>query len=52
MKNFIQNNWITGLGLGFIFTGILYFIKLAIDQDWLSVELRVGAATCLGISRL
>jgi len=52
MKEFIQKHWINGLGLGLIFTGILYFLKLAIDNEWLPVELRIALSVALGFTGL
>lgn len=48
MKNFIQKHWISGIGIGFIFTALLYFLKLAVDNGWLPVELRLAVSTILG----
>jgi len=52
MKNFIQKNWITALGLGLIFTAFLYFLKLALQNDWLPVEVRIALSFLAGINGL
>lgn len=49
MNEFIKKHWINALGLGLIFTGVLYFLKLAIENGWLPIELRVALSTTLGL---
>lgn len=48
MQDFIKKNWINGLGLGLIFTAVLYFLKLAVEQGCLPIELRIALSTTLG----
>ncbi len=50
MKSFLKENWITILGIGFLFTGILYFFKLAIEEGWLPPGARVAIGAIAGIS--
>lgn len=52
MNEFIKKYWIHGLGLGLIFTGIIYFIDLAIANEWLPVELRIALSVVLGLTGL
>ena len=52
MRNFIEKNWITALGIGFIFTAFLYFLKLAVQNGWLPLELRIAISVLFGISGL
>jgi len=52
MKNFLQKYWINALGIGFLFTALLYFLKLAVDNDWVPLELRLSLSTLLGLSGL
>ena len=50
MKEFIKKHWVNALGLGLIFTGVLYFLKLAIESGWLPIELRIALSTALGLT--
>lgn len=52
MKNFLQKYWINALGIGFLFTALLYFLKLAVANDWFPLELRLVLSTLLGFSGL
>lgn len=52
MKNFLQKYWINALGIGFLFTALLYFLKLAVANDWFPLELRLMLSTLLGLSGL
>jgi len=52
MKNFFKFNWINGLGLAFIFTAFLYFLKIAVDNGWLPPTVRAAVGLTLGVSAL
>ncbi len=52
MKSIIEKNWITFLGIGFIFLAFMYFLKLAIDEGWLPPAARAATGIALGISGL
>lgn len=52
MKDFIKNNWVNGLGITFLFTAFLYFLKIAIDNDWLPPAVRAVSGVVLGVSCL
>lgn len=52
MQEFIKKNWITALGIGLIFTAFLYFLKLAVQNGWLPVEVRVALSAICGFSGL
>ena len=52
MRNFLEKNWITALGIGFIFTAFLYFLQLAVQNGWLPLELRIAISVLFGISGL
>ena len=52
MKDLIKNNWINGLGIGFIFTAFLYFLKMAADQGWLPPDARAALGLILGVSSI
>ncbi len=52
MRKFFEKNWIMTLGIGFIFTAFIYFLKLAVDNGWLPIELRIALSVLLGISGL
>ncbi len=46
----IKKHWITFLGIGFLFSAFLYFLKLAIDNDWINPVTRVSLGFVLGLS--
>ena len=46
----LKKNWITWLGILFVFLAFLYFLKLAIDQAWIPPVARVAVGLVLGIS--
>lgn len=50
MKNVFKINWINGLGLSFIFTAFLYFLKIAADSGWIPPELRSAIGVLIGVS--
>jgi uncharacterized membrane protein len=50
MKKLINFNWVNGLGLSFIFTGFLYFLKIAAEAGWLPPELRAAVGILFGAS--
>ena len=50
MKDHIQKHWINALGLSFVFTAFLYFLKLAVQNNWLPLEVRIASGVLLGIS--
>ncbi len=52
MKDLIKNNWINGLGILFIFTAFLYFLKIAIDYGWFPPEVRAASGLMIGTSSL
>ncbi len=52
MKDFIQKYWINALGLGLLFTALLYFLKLAVANGWFPIELRLALSSLLGCSGL
>jgi uncharacterized membrane protein len=52
MKNLFKLNWINGLGLSFLFTGFLYFLKLAVDSGWLPPSVRAASGILLGVGLL
>ncbi|MCE7990685.1 MAG: DUF2339 domain-containing protein [Roseivirga sp.] len=52
MKDFIQKYWINALGLGLLFTALLYFLKLAVASGWFPIELRLALSSLLGCSGL
>lgn len=52
MKDLIKNNWINGLGILFIFTAFLYFLKVAIDYGWFPPEVRAASGLAIGASSL
>ena len=45
-----KKNWITYLGILFVFLSFLYFLKLAIDQSWIPPVARVAIGLVLGVS--
>ncbi len=49
MESF-KKNWVMYLGISFIFAAFLYFLKHAIEQDWLPPVVRVALGLILGIS--
>ena len=49
MKYLFKFNWINGLGLSFIFTGFLYFLKMAADAGWLPPEVRAAVGVLAGV---
>jgi uncharacterized membrane protein len=49
MKNLFKLNWINGLGLSFIFTGFLYFLKMAADAGWLPPVVRAAVGVLSGV---
>lgn len=52
MKDFIQKYWINALGLGLLFIALLYFLKLAVANGWLPIELRLSLSALLACSGL
>ena len=52
MKDLIKKNWIYMLGMSFLFTGTLYFFKVAIDHGWLPPALRAVIGLTAGVSAL
>lgn len=52
MKDLLQKHWINALGLGLLFTAFLYFLKLAIQNGWLPLEVRIAGSFLIGISGL
>ena len=50
MRDLIQKHWINALGLSFVFTAFLYFLKLAVENNWLPLEVRIASGVLLGIS--
>lgn len=52
MKDFIKKYWINALGLGLLFTALLYFLKLAVASGWFPIELRLALSGLLGCSGL
>lgn len=46
----IKKHWITFLGIGFLFSAFLYFLKIAIDNDWINPITRVSLGFALGLS--
>ncbi|MDN5199766.1 DUF2339 domain-containing protein [Fulvivirgaceae bacterium BMA10] len=45
-----KKNWITYLGIFFIFLAFLYFLKLAIDEAWVPPVARVAIGLVLGVT--
>ena len=52
MKDFVKKYWITLLGVGFIFLAFLYFLKLAIDLEWIPPTARAAIGMAIGLSGL
>jgi len=46
----IKKYWITSLGMFFLFLGFLYFLKMAIDQNWVPPVVRAVAGIVAGTS--
>jgi uncharacterized membrane protein len=46
----IKKHWITSLGMLFLFLGFLYFLKMAIDQNWVPPTVRAVGGLVAGIS--
>ncbi len=45
-----KKNWITYLGITFLFLGFLYFLKMAIDEAWIPPLARVAVGLALGVT--
>ncbi len=45
-----KKNWITYLGITFLFLGFLYFLKMAIDEAWIPPLARVAIGLALGVT--
>lgn len=52
MKDLLKLNWINGLGISFIFTAFLYFLKIAADNGWLPPEVRAASGLALGATAI
>ncbi|WP_224995290.1 DUF2339 domain-containing protein [Cesiribacter sp. SM1] len=50
MMEAFKKNWITWLGILFVFLAFLYFLKLAIDEAWVPPVARVAIGLVLGVS--
>jgi uncharacterized membrane protein len=50
MMEAFKKNWITWLGILFVFLAFLYFLKLAIDEAWIPPVARVAIGLVLGVS--
>ncbi len=46
----IKKNWLTYLGVTFMFTAFIYFLKHAVDHDWLPPVVRVAVGLAIGLS--
>jgi len=45
-----KKHWITSMGMLFLFLGFLYFLKMAIDQNWVPPVVRAVAGIAAGTS--
>jgi uncharacterized membrane protein len=50
MKTMIKKYWITAVGMLFLFLGFVYFLKMAIDQNWIPPVARALAGIAMGFS--
>lgn len=52
MFDIIKKNWITSLGVVFVFMAFVYFLKMAIDFNWVPPTGRAAIGLVLGLSCL
>jgi uncharacterized membrane protein len=48
VENFLKKHWITLLGAVFIFLSFSYLFKYAVDQGWITNELKIGIGLLAG----
>jgi uncharacterized membrane protein len=52
MNSLLKKNWITFIGIFFVFLAFLYFLKLAVDSGWLPPVARAALGLVFGLSGL
>lgn len=50
MKDFINKYWIHALGVSLLFIAFLLFLKLAVENGWLPIELKLALSAVFGVS--